>query len=551
MSFRGWATLFNCKYNGGIDLMIVRRVAIGNSEEAFVGPCFSDGKNLVYSNDNNKGKTIILQSIVFALGNEPLFPKGFDYAKYLYYIEIVNNGVTTFVCRKKDLFFVYHFDQLYKFDGESEFKKWFDKNVFFLPKIVKNNQIIVADFELFTKVFYLGQDRRDTSSLSSSYFKKEDFTNMIYSMSGCSTTEIDEDYKKNLERKKTLLQEKKNIVRKTNLLKTYSKEADAIFDNADKENLKESLKRMEIINTNLSLLKRRRIHLYNRLSKNKNVLSEIASIRKSVEEGRFVCGDCGSANIKYYLDKDVTFDVSNDDMRKNIICNLNNTINAIEMEINEVDAEIEVKQSELKEMVKDESVNPVDLIILKPDIVSDLDYDNRLKTIRKELSELENALQQYVSTIEINKKAQKELDDSLKTSITEVYRALEDNQNEQIDALFTKGSELYSGSESTVFLISRLIAFQKVIKHNYPLIIDGYREGEVSTPAEKRVIDYLKNISNQSIITATFKDEEYHKYDNDEIITRIDLSDVESKHLLNKKYADGFAELLKKFSIVL
>ncbi len=306
---------------------------------------------------------------------------------------------------------------------------------------------------------------------------------------------------------------------------------------------------MKTLNTEISLLKRQRVRLFNRLSKNNNVLSEITSIRKNIETGRFVCGECGSTNIKYYLDKEVTFDVSNDDMRKNIISNIKNTIEQIEHELAEVNADIEFKQLQLKETIKDDAVNPIDLIILKPDIIDDLNYDDRLKEIRNSISELDCSLKQYVATIETNSRAQKELDGLLKEKITEIYRFLEENDDEQIESLFTKGDELYSGSESTIFLISRLIAFQQVLNHNYPLIIDGYREGEVSSPAERRVINYLMEIPNQSIITATFKDEEYHKYDNKDCLRRFDLSNIESKHLLNARFVESFKLLLKRFSI--
>ena len=527
--------------------MIIKQMAVGNNVEAFVSCKFSNGKNLIYSNDNNKGKTIILQSIVYALGTDPLFPKGFDYANYSYYLEIEHAGISTYIYRFKDKYMILHKGEIVSFDDESSFKKWFDLNIFALPKIIKDDKVIICDFELFTKIFYLSQDRRDTSSLSSSYFKKDDLVNMIYSMSGCSNIEIDNTYNENVKKRKELLKEKSSLIRKTMLLKTYSKEANTVFDIADKEQLEESLELVEKINTEISNLKRRRTLLYSRLSKNNNTISEITSLRKNIEDGKFVCGDCGSTNIKYYFDKDISFDVSNDEMRRNIVSNLKNTIEIIEREIFEIDTELEIKQSQLKDAIKGDSVNPIDLIILKPDIINDLNYDERLKEIRIKVNEIDELLKEYVSKLEINKGAQKDLDNKLKNKITEIYCQLEDSQNEQIDSLFTKGSELYSGSESTIFLISRLLAFQDVLKHSYPLIIDGYREGEVSSPAERRVIDYLLKTPNQSIVTATFKDEEYHKYDNNGLIFRIDLSSVESKHLLSPNYVSVFNELLAKF----
>ena len=50
--------------------MIIRKVAVGNSEEAFIEDTFSEGLNILLSDDNNKGKTIIIQSMLYALGNK-------------------------------------------------------------------------------------------------------------------------------------------------------------------------------------------------------------------------------------------------------------------------------------------------------------------------------------------------------------------------------------------------------------------------------------------------------------------------------------------------
>lgn len=36
--------------------MIIRKVAVGNSEEAFIEDTFSEGLNILLSDDNNKGK---------------------------------------------------------------------------------------------------------------------------------------------------------------------------------------------------------------------------------------------------------------------------------------------------------------------------------------------------------------------------------------------------------------------------------------------------------------------------------------------------------------
>lgn len=43
--------------------MIIKKIAIGNSTEAFVEDGFTDGLNIISSDDNNKGKTIAIANL--------------------------------------------------------------------------------------------------------------------------------------------------------------------------------------------------------------------------------------------------------------------------------------------------------------------------------------------------------------------------------------------------------------------------------------------------------------------------------------------------------
>ena len=67
--------------------MKILRIAVGNSKEAFIESRFTEGLNIISSDNNNKGKTIVIQSMMYALGNEPTFPTSFEYQKYYYYVE--------------------------------------------------------------------------------------------------------------------------------------------------------------------------------------------------------------------------------------------------------------------------------------------------------------------------------------------------------------------------------------------------------------------------------------------------------------------------------
>ncbi|HEL0690795.1 TPA: hypothetical protein TUW76_001925, partial [Streptococcus equi subsp. zooepidemicus] len=49
--------------------MIIKTVALGNNEESYIEKRISDGVNIILSDDNNKGKTILIQSMFYAIGN--------------------------------------------------------------------------------------------------------------------------------------------------------------------------------------------------------------------------------------------------------------------------------------------------------------------------------------------------------------------------------------------------------------------------------------------------------------------------------------------------
>lgn len=47
--------------------MKILKIAVGNSKEAFVEAEFADGLNIISSDDNNKGKTIVIQSLMYGI----------------------------------------------------------------------------------------------------------------------------------------------------------------------------------------------------------------------------------------------------------------------------------------------------------------------------------------------------------------------------------------------------------------------------------------------------------------------------------------------------
>lgn len=86
--------------------MIIKTIAVGNAEEGFVEASLKDGCNIISSSDNNKGKTIVIQGAMYALGNAPVFPESFNNEDYYYIVEIQEGEDIFWICRKKNGFVI-------------------------------------------------------------------------------------------------------------------------------------------------------------------------------------------------------------------------------------------------------------------------------------------------------------------------------------------------------------------------------------------------------------------------------------------------------------
>lgn len=109
--------------------MIIRAVYIGNSEEAYINKEFKEGLNIISSDDNNKGKTIVIQAIMYCLGNIPAFPSAFDYENYYFILYIEQDDKLIKICRKNKNFVIRKDEEYTVFDNTAEFKRYWNKNL--------------------------------------------------------------------------------------------------------------------------------------------------------------------------------------------------------------------------------------------------------------------------------------------------------------------------------------------------------------------------------------------------------------------------------------
>lgn len=102
--------------------VIIKAVYIGNGEESFIESGFSSGINVVFSADNNVGKTIVMQGIMFALGATPSFPDSFQYREYIYIVDLDVDGETISVMRNRNAFAINRDGCIDTFDSVEAFQ---------------------------------------------------------------------------------------------------------------------------------------------------------------------------------------------------------------------------------------------------------------------------------------------------------------------------------------------------------------------------------------------------------------------------------------------
>lgn len=198
--------------------MKIKSIALGNTEEAYVEERFSDGVNIIFSDDNNKGKTLVMQGMMYAMGNQPIFPKGFNYRSNYFYCKAEINDEEIEFLRRDSSFLAKRQGVQYSFDNVTELKYFFvDKNIFEIPQISKDEHMVIADLNLFYELFFIGQDKRNPSNtINSGYNNKKDFINMLCSMNGYPLIDMEELHEEN---KKRIQQIKSDIVATKKLIK--------------------------------------------------------------------------------------------------------------------------------------------------------------------------------------------------------------------------------------------------------------------------------------------------------------------------------------------
>jgi hypothetical protein len=532
--------------------MKIIRFGFGNEQEAFIEDRFKDGLNVIFSNDNNKGKTLVFQGMMYSIGYESIFPNTFNKKNIFFYLEMEIESKRIEFLRKNNSIIVKKDNGIIICSSIGEFKYFFNNEIFRLPKIYKDSKLVTIDLSLLYEIFFIGQDNRAPSNLiSKGRFNKSDFKQMILSFSGNTILEkIDIDISEIESKIKEKNLELKNTTKKIGIIKKEPNVAEMVSVAYDSISLNSYTIKLKELHNDLLEFRKSREREINRKIKLENLILELKSLNRDLSEGNVVCGECGSDKI-IYINNDISFDVSNKDVRNNIIESIKIQIqNKIEI-IDGFNYDINKIQSKISSEVKSTPASVANILLYKEIIDEGYDNDNIASNIKSELINLNSMLDQARIN---NSKAEVKNDQKLNSIINlmnELMRKLDPSSNIIFDDIFTKRDSTYSGSEEQEFYFCKIIALNNILQHCFPIIIDSFRDGEISTDKELIMLDKYSNLNKQVIISSTLKNEEYDakKYKDLDMINSIDYSSHSDSKILSEEYLVDFKNIIRTFNV--
>jgi len=288
----------------------------------------------------------------------------------------------------------------------------------------------------------------------------------------------------------------------------------------------------------------------NRKLKLQALLTELSSLNQKIEVGKVKCAECGSDKI-IYTNGDVSFEISNTVVKNEIINSINEQIKEKSEIINELTVSIELEEERQSSLLNEIPPKMRNILAFSNEIIDAAQYDiQKIKLIR-EIAALERELEHKADIDSETKKKNANMINTISGNLESYFNTIDPDGNHKIDKLFTKNDENFSGSEAQIFYFSKLMALNNYFKHQFPIIVDSYRSGELSTNKEIKMIDIYKSANKQIILTSTLKAAEYNRpnYSEYEGINIIDYSSHRNSKILTFDFVEEFLGILKEFNI--
>lgn len=537
----------------------IKAVYIGNGAESYIEDRLTDGINVIYSLDNNRGKTILMQGAMYALGAIPTFPERFPYREYIYIVDLDVDGKEVSVLRSRNTFAVKTPDGLNAFESEADYSRYWSDNFRSLPSIVKNGRLTSAGLQLYTQMAFIGQDDISSAKVTAGQFNKSDFTEMLYAIAGLDRRELDSAEEAALKRRRDELKGQiKSLTKEASALKTRGTALSAISVTTDTRDMQEFLIELDSARIEVTDLRKARSRYLARLTKNQIVLDELNSLRRDVKAGKLVCLTCGSPSVGYRMaDSDVIFDVTSPDMRTQIIDTLQERIDKIKADLDALERDLRKAQNRLSSLLsQNDEFSLADVVACKDDYLSEQEIDGKIQDAQRELDDVKDKLEaDRLLTSEVANQ-RKEFMDSLLSKMNLARRTISGNTQESpYESLFSTKANVFSGSDSTVYFAARTYAIASEINHGMPIMIDSFRADDLSSDREDRLLDLFGRLTNQIVLTTTIKREEStgpdaSKYEMDQRVHAIDYSSHELNKIMSAAYNEQFAEKAADFGLV-
>jgi len=532
--------------------MKVLEIGFMLGDESFIEDRFQDSVNIIFSDDNNRGKTLVIQGLMYSIGDEPIFPAGFDYRRAIFYSKVDVDGTIWSFLRKDKILTVKGDEGIHIFETISEFKRFISENIMTLPKILKDGESRIVDPMLYYQIGFLPQDKRNTSNIiGSGYYNKNDFISMVYTMGGVidntNGNEGVEELKKDLE---YLREEKSTLQKRMKFAKKHPSIANLSQSSVDRNNAENKRKEIQEINARISELNRERAREENRISKLERLITELNSLNHELTIGNVVCADCGSNKI-IYKTGEISFEVSNSIVRQQVVASINEQITLKKEIVNEKTRLLNREQQLLNKALETMPKSIQEIILFKEEIATANEIDKQIIDVDEKIKLLNTKITQINNETEKSTENKSFISSEIVTLMNYYYKRVDPNGIQQFQDLFTKRDQTYSGSDEQVYYFSRMLAIHKSLKHNMPLVVDSFRDGEISSQKESEMIQCYIETGKQVILTSTLKKEEYssNKYSEFTNVNSLDYSQHADSHILNKHSVERFRNILNEFGI--
>lgn len=456
--------------------------------------------------------------------------------------------------RKNNTIAVKHGENVTLLNDTSELKYYFAKNIFSLPYIIKDGFQKLVDVSLFYQLFFVGQDRRNPSNIvNTGYYNKQDFANMLYSLSGCLTlTESIENLKSLRAKLRTCKSDIATLSKRLTFYQEHPEIASAVSRAADRESIEKERQEYQALNDMISAMQRKRSRLTNRKIKLENLITELNSLNTQLKAGEIRCQDCGSSNIAY-VSGDMSFELTNDLVRKNVIKSIHDSIILYTAEIAELQEKISQKLEELNQKVQKTPVPVSNMLIYSDTIRTYSEDEQRLSALQTKQDAIEAEIEAEQKYQDSNTKMQDQVKATILASMNTFYKLIDPDGTQVFKDFFATKSMTFSGSEEQEYYFSRTLAIFWALKHSFPIIMDCFRKGELSTKKENMMIEEYKKTGVQVILSSTLKDEEYSsgtKYYNMDGVNAINYESNPNSHILQNTYSEQFMSIVYSFGII-